>query len=125
MRLGHVSGAQRNVRRFLAEGSNRTLLGWRELALVHGRLILKSELVESSLDLRTIEKIVHGGNYTYVYISSITAYMIPMNLYPEDEYREFVASCATPGTTARRPDPRRSICPLGPPMCGSRRGHCE
>ena len=31
-----------------------------------------------------------NDNYTYVYIGSTSAYMIPMNLYPEDDYREFV-----------------------------------
>ena len=40
---------------------------------------------------RAIEKIVGDGNYTFVYIASVSAYMIPMNRYPEDEYGEFVA----------------------------------
>ena len=81
----------RNTRKFLAEGSNRLLFGWREMELVNGRLVLNTELIQSSLDLRAIEKIVRDENYTYVYIASVSAYMIPMNLYPEDEYREFVA----------------------------------
>ena len=79
------------IRKLLAEGSNRTLLGWRDMELVNGRLIVTSELVSTSLDLRAIVKIVNDDDYTYVYYSSIEAFMIPMNLYPEVEYREFVA----------------------------------
>ena len=43
------------------------------------------------LDVRAIDKIVSDGDYTFVYIASIQAYVIPMNLYPEEEYRAFVA----------------------------------
>jgi len=81
----------RNTRKFLAEGSNRVMFGWREMELVDNRLVLKTELVHSSLDLRAIEKIVGNEQYTYVYIAAAQAYMIPMDLYPEDEYRQFVA----------------------------------
>jgi hypothetical protein len=81
----------RNTRKFLAEGSNRVMFGWREMELVNGRLILNTELIQSSLDLRASEKIVSHGEYTYVYIAAASAYIIPMSLYPEEEYREFVA----------------------------------
>jgi hypothetical protein len=86
-----MSALASNVRKQLAEGSNRTVLGWREMELVNNRLFLKTELLESRLDLRAIEKIVTNDRYTYVYIASIQAFIIPMNLFPEDEYREFVA----------------------------------
>ena len=85
------SSLERNTRRFLAEGSNRVIFGWREMELVNNRLLLKTELIESSLDLRAIEKIVGNDQYTFVYIAAAQAYLIPMHLYPEDEYREFVA----------------------------------
>jgi hypothetical protein len=78
-------------RKLLAEGSNRSIIGWREMELVNNRLFVKLELIESSYDLRAIEKIVSDDRYTYVYVSSIQAFMIPMTLYPEDEYRQFVA----------------------------------
>ena len=81
---------ERNTRRFLAEGSNRVMFGWREMELVNNRLVLDTELIHSSLDLRAIEKIVGNERYTYVYIAAAQAYLIPMDLYPEDEYRQFV-----------------------------------
>jgi hypothetical protein len=82
---------QRNVRKLYSEGSNRGVLGWREMELVGGRLLLKMELIESKIDLRAIDKIVGNEEFTFVYIGSAQAYLIPMNLYPEDEYRQFVA----------------------------------
>jgi hypothetical protein len=81
----------RALRKLFAEGSNRNLFGWRELELANNRLLLKTELMDSSLDLRAIERIVTTDDYTFVYIASVSAYIIPMNLYPEDEYRKFVA----------------------------------
>jgi hypothetical protein len=82
---------ERNVRKMYSEGSNRTMLGWREMELAGARLKLKTEFLESSVDLRAIDKIVGDADYTFVYIASAQAYLIPMNLYPEDEYRQFVA----------------------------------
>lgn len=84
------SSLARNARKFLGEGRNRIMFGWREMEMVDGRLHLKTELIESSLDLRAIEKIVTDGHYTYVYIASVSAYMIPMHVYPEENFREFV-----------------------------------
>ena len=80
-----------NVRKLLAEGTNRGIIGWRDLELVNNRLIVKLELVESSYDLRAIEKVVSNDEFTFVYVSSVQAFMIPRTLYPEEEYREFVA----------------------------------
>ena len=80
-----------SVRKLLAEGSNHSILGWRELELVNDRLRFTMELIEGSYDLRAIEKIVGNEHYTFVYVSSLQALIIPMTLYPEDEYRTFVA----------------------------------
>lgn len=81
----------RTARRLLAEGPNRNMVGWREMELVNGRLFVNAQFLQSTLDLRGIHKIVSDGDYTYVYTDSIFAYTIPMRLYPEAEYRQFVA----------------------------------
>jgi len=82
---------EKNVRKLLAEGNNQSVLGWRELELVKNRLIVDTKWMHIRLDLRAIDKIVSDGDYTFVYIASLQAYVIPMNLYPEEEYRAFVA----------------------------------
>jgi hypothetical protein len=81
-----------NMRRLLAEGSNRSILGFCDMELVGNRLNVKRPLIDASYDLRAIEKIVGNDEYTFVYYSSITAFVIPMRLYPEEEYAEFVAA---------------------------------
>jgi hypothetical protein len=60
-----------NTRKLLAEGTNRIMLGWRELELRDNRLHLTSELLESSIDLRAIDRIVGNDDYTFVYIASV------------------------------------------------------
>lgn len=103
------------TRKFLAEGSNRSLLGWRDLALVIHRLIVKMELLEASYDLRAIEKIVGDDKYTYVYVSSIQAFSIPMRLYPEDEYRQFVAELSEAWENREAPRPTEEAEPASQP----------
>jgi hypothetical protein len=61
------------------------------MELVNHRLVTETKWIFTRMDLRAIEKIVTDGDYTFVYIASIQAFIIPMNLYPEEEYREFVA----------------------------------
>jgi hypothetical protein len=80
-----------NTRKLLAEGTNRAIFGWHDLELVGNRLVMNSELIHSSIDLRAIEKIVGNEQYTFIYIASAEAYIIPMQLFPEDEYSAFVA----------------------------------
>jgi hypothetical protein len=86
-----TSSLARNTRKFLAEGSNRIMIGWREMELVNGRLAVHTELLDSNLDLRAIQKIVSDGNYTYVYTASISAHLIPMDAEPAADIRAFVA----------------------------------
>ncbi len=86
-----MSNLESMVQKIYAEGNNQIALGWREMEIVGNRLLLKTEWIDSSTDLRVIEKIVGNDDFTFVYIASNQAYLIPMNLYPEDEYRQFVA----------------------------------
>lgn len=86
-----MNAVTKNTRKLLAEGGNRTMLGWRAMELVDGRLVVKTDLIHSSLDLRAIQKIASDDEYTFVYISSIQAYVIPMNAYPDEPFKEFIA----------------------------------
>jgi hypothetical protein len=105
-------GLMRNARKFLAEGSNRSLHGWREMEIVKGRLVLHTELLDISMDLRAIERIVGNDAYTFVYIASVSAYMIPMDVYPEEEYREFVAELREAWENRAAPMPADEDAPI-------------
>jgi hypothetical protein len=81
----------RTARKVLTEEPNRIMFGWREMEVVGGRLIVSSELLQSSLDLRAIHKIVSTGKYTFVYFAARDAYIIPLRFVPEPDYRQFIA----------------------------------
>lgn len=83
---------ERNVRKLLNEGDNRNIFGWREMEFADGLLSVKLAHIELRLDMHAIVKIVGNNEYTFVYISATDAYPIPKNLYPEEEYRCFVAA---------------------------------
>ena len=73
------------------EGSNRAVLGRCDLPLWKPFGHEKREWMDSSVDLRAIQKIAQTDDYAFVYISSVNAIVIPLNRFPEDEYRDFVA----------------------------------
>jgi hypothetical protein len=100
-----------STRKYLAEGSNRTVFGRRELELKDGRLIVTGELFQSSFDLRAIEKIVSNEDYTFVYIASVSAVIIPMNVHAEEEHREFVADLRDAWENRGIPKPRDDHAP--------------
>jgi hypothetical protein len=103
------------VRKLLAEGTNHGLIGWRELDLVNDRLTFKMELMEGSYDLLAIEKIVGNDRYAFVYFSSIQAITIPMTLYPEEEYRAFVAELREAWENREAPRPAEEAGPTRHP----------
>lgn len=81
----------RSTRKFLAEGSNRTLVGWREMGLSDGRLQINTAYQKCELDLHAIDKIVSNDDYAFVYVSAFSAYLIPIGSDESGDFREFVA----------------------------------
>ena len=80
----------RVTRQLLAEGSNKGLLGWRVMELEGDRLTVRSEYITSVMDLRVIDRITSTNDFTFVYISSLNALLIPRRDLEEDEYDDFV-----------------------------------
>ena len=112
----HLNGSlERNTRKYLSEGSNDSILGWREMELVNNRLIVNLKLIDSSYDLRAIERIVGDDQYTFVYIGAVQAFIIPMQLYPEDEYRQFVAELSEAWENREAPRPTEEAEPASQP----------
>ncbi len=69
----------------------RSMLGWHELDLVDGYLLARSELMDCKFDMRAIEKIVGDGEHMFVFVASGPTFIIPLTLYPERQFHEFVA----------------------------------
>jgi len=81
----------RNVRKRYAEGQNATLLGEQELELTDTGLIARSNYTETKLAWGAIERIETTPEHTFLFISSINAYIIPHNRIIEGDYRALMA----------------------------------
>lgn len=81
---------RRVSRRLMSEGANKALYGWHELELDGDQLTKRSLYVTSIMDLRLIEKIVERDDYAFIYISAISALVVPRRDVPEADYEEFL-----------------------------------
>jgi hypothetical protein len=61
------------VRNLLAEGSNRSVLGWCEMELADNWLVVNRDLIQSRFHLQAVEKIIARDDFTFVNISSVNA----------------------------------------------------
>src|SRR5262249_41963937 len=80
----------RRTRQFWNEGSERNRSKWVSMELVGRRLIVDTDFMRSVMDLRAIEKIMESERYAFVYISSMSAHVIPL-FAEHEEHQEFVA----------------------------------
>jgi hypothetical protein len=73
------------------EGNNEALLGESVLELTDTGLLARSPLTETKLAWGAIERIETNSDYTFLYIGSVNAYVIPHNRIIEGDYRAFMA----------------------------------
>lgn len=81
----------RKTRKSMIGAAGRAMLGWRELELIDGYLLVKTEMTECRLDMRAIEKIFGDGDRMFVCVAAGPTFIIPLNQYPEHLNRQFVA----------------------------------
>jgi hypothetical protein len=82
----------RAVRRIYMEGKNRGVVGWHELELTDLTLIERCEVGESTIRIDGIERIVSDGDYTFVFVSAVSAHIIPRASITEGDYDLFVSA---------------------------------
>jgi len=80
-----------NIRKQYAEGQNATLLGEQELELTDTGLIARSKYAETKLAWGAIEKIETTPEHTFLFVSSVNAYIIPHTRILEGDYRALMA----------------------------------
>ncbi|HVC98489.1 MAG TPA: YcxB family protein [Pirellulales bacterium] len=64
-----------------AEGSNRAVLGWRRLSIGREGVVMISDLVESRIKWPAIEKIDTSNEHLFIYISSMSAHVVPIRAF--------------------------------------------
>lgn len=73
------------------EGKNSSFLGKHALELTDTGLITRSEYTETKLAWGAIERIEASPDYTFLYISSVQAYVIPHNRIYEGDFRALMS----------------------------------
>jgi hypothetical protein len=79
-----------NIHLLMRAGKNPGIVGWHELELADGILIERTDVGGTTAALRTVQKIASDDARTYIYLTSITAHVIPRRSVPEKEYRDFI-----------------------------------
>jgi 4-amino-4-deoxy-L-arabinose transferase-like glycosyltransferase len=82
---------QRQVtRQLLAEGANKSLYGWHELELDGDQLTKRSLYMTTTMDLRLIEQIAETPQHAFIYISGISALIVPRRDVADGDYEDFM-----------------------------------
>jgi YcxB-like protein len=89
--------AERQARQTYAEGNNKAVLGPRELQLDGNELVSRSTYAESRIRLEALERVVTDGAYTFIYLNSVTAYVIPHDSVLEGDPEKFAKAILSAG----------------------------
>jgi hypothetical protein len=75
---------KRNVTNFLKEGENKGILGKHILLFTHQEIIDTTEQGVSKFAWKTINKIISNEKYIFIYMSAVSAYIIPKKIFDND-----------------------------------------
>jgi hypothetical protein len=80
----------RRVKKLLAEGDNKTLLGHQVISFSPEGIFAKSQTSESKITWSAIDKVTQTDKHFFLYTSSINALVIPKKCFrSEKESKEF------------------------------------
>lgn len=83
---------KRNVSKMLDEGKNKGIIGEQSLSISNEGIISISEVGEMKNNWSSVEKIVKTDKIILIYISSISAYIIPIKAFNnEEEVNSFIS----------------------------------
>jgi hypothetical protein len=78
------------LKKLLAEGDNKTMLGRQVISFSPEGLDIKSKAFESKINWSAIDKVAQNEKYVYLYTSSVNALIIPKNsLRSEKQQQDF------------------------------------
>lgn len=81
----------RGLHKATKEGDNKAILGHQTISLTPEHLFVKTPGSESKYTWASIDKIVQNDKYIFLYISSISAIVVPKKAFStENELQEFV-----------------------------------
>ena len=81
----------KRIIKMLDEGENVDMLGKRSLTLTEKGIVDCSTLSELNTDWRVIEKITQTQKHIFIFISSVSAYILPVHVFKnENEKKRFI-----------------------------------
>lgn len=83
--------ADRQVRRLYREGKNRGILGPHEFEVSDAMLVERTPVGETRTVLAAVERVASDGTHTFIYLSALTAYVIPHGAVTEGDVDAFIA----------------------------------
>lgn len=86
---------RRQTLRMYNEGSNKAAFSEREMEVTPDGIVSRSAYGESLTAWGAVERIESTSDYTFIYISSVMAYVIPNKRIPEHDLREFLFDLKT------------------------------
>lgn len=89
-RRSWIRSHEKQVRRLYNEGTNKRILGTRELELVEDRLLEVSETGRQETVLSVVERIAMTDAHVFIYIASVIAHVLPRSKVIEGNLEEFV-----------------------------------
>ena len=78
----------RRVKKMLNEGSNENILNRRKIILSDEGILEKSLIGESNVSWNQVDKVEESNEYIYIYISSISAHIIPKRIFKDENEKQ-------------------------------------
>jgi hypothetical protein len=78
------------MRKILREGRNKSVVGEHELEILDEGLLERTEYNETKSSWAGIERVVSTPQYTFIYITSVSAHVIPRESVSEGDYDAFI-----------------------------------
>lgn len=79
---------KKSVRKMLKEGSNKNLFSERKIKILETGILETTSIGETNLKWDQIDKIEETDDYIYIYISSISAHIIPKRIFKNENEKQ-------------------------------------
>lgn len=78
------------TRKAFEEGKNKATFGLHELELTDENLITRTRVAESRIGWEAVERVASTADHTFIYVSALSAEVIPRRSVTEGDYDAFV-----------------------------------
>lgn len=81
-----------NVKNLLKEGRNQGMIGVQNVELTDEALIVENESGVFKHVLKAIHRLEEGDGYLFLYVTSLSAFIVPLHVFQNSEKESFVSA---------------------------------